>query len=206
VPELYNVANELKRIPLTASNSWKDPFTAKAAILLAISSAMAVNGGIQLFRYINLSNTITLDRDALLNDALILGFFTSGLLALIAIYVLKRSSRTHLVLIELLLLGSFGAIVTAYAELNDINITADTSAGIHYESVVFQKRYQTQRRAATKYFLNVRDWNSPDALKKVELRVPEKLYHNVAVGDRLSLSQKDGYFKYRWIDELKRID
>jgi len=100
VPLLHTIAKELKTIPWTASKSWKDPFTTKAAILLAISSAMAVNGGIQLVRYINLSNTITLDTDALLIDALMLGFSLSIALALIAVYLLGRSSRTHLILIE----------------------------------------------------------------------------------------------------------
>ena len=167
---------------------------------------MAVNGGLQLFRYVNLSNIVTLDRDALLGDALILGFFASGTLALIAIYVLKRSSRTHLVLIELLLLGSFGAVVTAYAELNDINVAADTSAGVRYESVVFDKRYQTQRRGATKYYLGVRDWNSPDAMQKIEVRVPSSLYNTVKKGDHLVLTEKPGYFKYRWIERIKKAD
>lgn len=204
VPALDTIAQELKTIPLTASNSWKDPFTTKAAILLAISSALAVNGGAQLFRYVNMSNTITLDTDVLLSDALSLGFLISGTLALIAIYVLGRSSRTHLVLIELLLLGSIGSIVTAYAELNDINVTADTSTGVQYESIVFTKQSVRGRRNATKYYLTLRDWNAPDVMQKIKIRVPGSLYDDTAKGERLIITQKAGYFHYRWIESIKK--
>ncbi len=204
VPLLDTIAKELVTIPLSATNSWKDPFTTKAAILLAISSALAVNGGLQLFRFVNMSNTITLDRDALLTDALSLGLLISGTLALIAIYTLGRSSRTHLVLIELLFLGSIGSVVTVYAELNDINVTADTSKGVKYESVVYDKRSVSQRRGATKYYLTMRDWNAPDITKKIKVRVPGSLYYEVARQDRLIVMQKAGYFHYRWIESIKK--
>ena len=126
-------------------------------------------------------------------------------LALIAIYTLGRSSRTHLVLIELLLLGSFGSIVTAYAELGDINVTADTSKSKQYESIVYDKQSIRGRRNATKYYLTMRDWNVPDNVQKIKIRVPSSLYYDVTEGEHLIISQKAGYFKYRWIESLKKL-
>jgi len=106
------------------------------------------------------------------------------------------------VLIELLLVGSFGAVSTAFTELRDLNIELDQSQAIEYHAKTLDKRISRGRRRSTSYYLYLEDWNRGTFEEKV--KVSKLLYNTIAVGDSVSIRQKSGYLGYRWVGSIQK--
>ena len=202
VPSLHTIVDELQRIPLTASAGWKDPFAFKAALLLAASSALAVNGGIQVYRFVYTTYPVTMDTDRLFHDALLLGGGIVAALLVFSFFYVGRSARAHLVFLELLIVGSFGAVLTAYEQLNDLNMEMDASTGKAYETMLARKHAIHSRRSSTRYYAYLSDWHHPAGL--IEVKIPGSLYHAIMPGDQLVVTEKSGYYRYRWIEKIEK--
>lgn len=199
-PLLYTINSLLKEPSSKNLNKWKDPFTLKAAIIIGLSSGLALNGAFHLFTlFVWTKIPFIIDVNELIKDALFYGTCFILILILITIYILKRSSRTHLVLIELIVIGYFGAVSTAYYELRDINIGLDKSKVISYNVKVHKKRYSSGKSSS--YFLTIDDWNNKSKTK--EINVPFYLYKKAKVNHFITVNQKQGYLGYRWVKSIK---
>lgn len=201
VPLMRKISDALGSAPVRAGSKWRDPFVMKAAVILAISTGLAVNGGVHLARLLWTKIPFTIDSNALLMNAAVIGVFVTGALVVATLFLLGRSARTHLVLIEILLVGSFGATATAFTELRDANIELDQSAAVTYQARTLDKRINRGRRSSS-YYLYLEDWNREEPRRKIE--VSSSFYHQVAVGEQLVVHQKPGHFKYRWVEALEK--
>lgn len=201
VPLLQNVSNELAKVPPIASKKWRDPFVVKAAIILAISTGLAINGLVHLLRLQQINEPFTVDTDQLLLGSAYWGAGIIISLLIATIIFLGRSARTHLVLIELLIVGSFGAASTSFTELRDINIELDQTPGTEYQAKTLGKTISKGRRS-TSYYLYMEDWNKEESQKKV--KVSSDFYHQTSVGDHLIILQKNGCLKYRWVERIDK--
>ena len=199
VPLLESIGREFKSIPLMATGTWRDPFVVKAALLLAASSGLAVNGVLHGLRLAFTKVPFTVDAGALLHDAIIVGAFIAATLLALCIYFLGRSARTHLVMIDLMIVGTLGAMTTAYTELRDINMELDTSEGTKYEITLYDKHLSRSRRSTT-YYVHVNDWNRPG--RRIQVEVSGDLYYSLTPGEHLAVTQKKGYLKYRWVEKF----
>lgn len=202
IPSLKEIAENLSSSMLENKASWKDPFVLKAIIILSISSGLAINGGIHLMRLFWNKVPFTIDSSELFYDALLLGGVITLALMFVTLGFLGRTARTHIVLIELLLVGSFGAFATSFTELRDYNMEMDTSQSIRYE-VTLHNKQKVRSRRSTNYYLYVDDWTKKSSSKK--LRVSNSFYSRVKKGDPLSISQRDGYLGYRWVESLSKV-
>ena len=197
---LKEIADEIEQIPQASVSGWKDPFVLKAAIILAVSTGLAVNGCVHLVRLFYTKMPFTVDTDRLLADAVFLGVGIVFVLIFSTLIVLGRSARTHLVLIELLLIGTFGAVSTAFSELRDMNIELDKSIAVAYEVNVVDKKISKTRKSRN-YYVYLNDWNESGDQKKT--RVSRVLYDKAMVGDIFIVKQKAGYLNYRWVESLE---
>ena len=201
IPLLHRINALLEELPSKSLNKWKDPFTLKAAIILGLSLGLAFNGVFHLFRlFIWVDIPFIIDVSDLVKDALLYGSIFTLILMLLTIYLLKRSSRTHLVLIELITIGYFGAISTAYYELRDINMGLDKSKATPYKVEVHSKRYSSGRRSSS-HFLTLDDWNNTNETKEIE--VSSRLYKRTQVNNFVIVNQKQGYLGYKWVESIK---
>jgi len=203
IPSLQAIKDTLAISPRQVTSKWKDPFVFRAAVFLAISTGLAINGAIHLFRLSVIKVPFTVDDNTLLLNAAILGAGLILVLMITSIVFLKKSARTHLVLIELLFIGSFGAVSTAFAELRDINIEFDTSREEQYESQVQKMRF-SRGRHSTSYYLYLDDWTKESRQKKIQ--VSSNFYRRVSIGDYIDLKQHNGYLGMRWVKNLKKSD
>lgn len=119
VPWMQKISDALSSAPTSGDSKWRDAFVMKAAVILAISSGLAINGGVHVMRLIWTKIPFTIDSTALLMDALVIGALVIVALVVATVLVLGGSARAHLVLIEILVVGSFGAMATALTELRD---------------------------------------------------------------------------------------
>jgi hypothetical protein len=193
VPVLQRLSALLETLPKRAGR-WRDPFVLKAMLILALSSALAINGTAQLFRLYYWSDLpSTLDSVALLKPALIAGLSVIALLAAVTLVLLGRSSRTHLVLLDLLVSGTFGACATAYAEVRDLNIDMDRSEARVVETTVSNARIARRRRAC---FIQVQAYGDS------EIRLPSDACRRLHWRDRVTLYVRDGYLGVPWVEQV----
>lgn len=199
---LKTIANEIEQIPQLSNREWSDPFVIKASIILAVSTGLAVNGLTHLMRLIWSKVPFTVDSQQLFADSIYWGSGIIFTLIIVAVIILGRSARTHLVMIELLLIGTFGAISTSFAELRDINIEFDESIAAEYEVKALEKRISRGRRGSKSYYLYLNDWNKEE--KRRTVKVSGDFYRSVSIGEKIIIRQKDGYLNYRWVESIER--
>lgn len=202
VPWMQKISDALSSAPTSGDSKWRDAFVMKAAVTLAISSGLAINGGVHVMRLIWTKIPFTIDSTALLMDALVIGALVIVALVVATVLVLGGSARAHLVLIEILVVGSFGAMATALTELRDANIELDRSAAVTYQARTLEKRVERTRHWRH-YYLYVEDWNGEERRRKVE--VPSSFYYQVYIGEQLVIRQKPGFLGYRWVEALEKL-
>lgn len=200
----FNALNDsVQEVAAVSGSRWKDPFVIKAAVLLAISSGLAINGGIQFFRLQFGKLPFTLDYSLIAKDALVYSIVVILIFAIIAIYWLGRSARTHIVLLELMTIGALGVFLSIATEIRDINMDMDFVPAQVFETQVERKYTTKGRRSSTKYHLIVKDWRCDCG--SYHLRVPEYVYHNISPSGRIQLLQHNGYLGYAWISQIAPV-
>jgi len=199
VPALNHLASDFADGPNAPAA--RDPFPFRAALVLAVSTGLAINGGIGLARAYPGDFPYMLNAMAPVSLALTLG--GAAILALIAfaLWFMGRSSRTHLVLIELLLVGSFGAGASAYIELRDYNIEFDAGPPIVHQAQVSDKyeTYTRRRRGGKTRHCHIvmRGWPSETELSPREMSCG--FYESVHVGSVLDIQLHQGALGWPWV-------
>lgn len=200
---LQVIAEEVKKEPLSSLSSWKDPFVLKATLILAVSTGMAITGGVQVFRLTLTTLPFTIDEAKLFYDSLLYGASITVILVFIALFSLGRSARVHLVLIELLLVSSFGAVSIAFCNARESNMELDTSPAVTIEANLVDKEYSRgRRRRIAHYYLHIEGWNE----KTTRVSIPSALYNSLNIGDKLDITEREGHFKYKWIESITKSD
>lgn len=110
--------------------------------------------------------------------------------------LLARSARGHLYLLELLLVGSFGAFSTAASELREANIEWDTSHEVTQEAVLVNKTISRSRKGGARHYLHVRDWRNP--ANTLQVLVSGSVYDRMDVGRVMLFQERTGYFDVPW--------
>lgn len=199
VDKLSTISNILENQQAFFLNQKRDPFIIKAMVILAISSGLAINGLVHFFRIAVIDMPFTVDDMALFQASLPYGLAIIGVLILLAFIFLGRTARTHLVLIELVLIGSFGAISTSSLAMRDLNIDLDSSPSEYYVVKVYEKRISRSRNS-TSYFLKVDDWNNGSG--RIEIQVSSDIYNRFQENQRAKIEQRPGYLGYRWVADV----
>lgn len=201
LPELQIVASELHAQPPTEQAITRDRFLIPSVVFVSISSALAIYGLLSLFRNA-FDERFTLNTTQIWFIAFPLGTAILAVLVVSSQWVLARSARAHLVLLELLLVGSFGAYSTSYFAVRDINIDFDLSATQQVHAVIFIKSIEDGRsgrfgRRHSKIYLFDYWWEDPKQLKRI--RVHRQLYEGSEEGDLLEFEKKAGFFGIPWV-------
>jgi hypothetical protein len=197
LPHLKVIADALRmKVESASPPESRDRYLFRAVLLLSISSALAINGLIFLFRALVIDDRFTMDVWELWLQACLLGAAVVGLLLLANVCLLGRSARAHLVLLELLLAGSFGAVTTAAAELRDANIEWDRAVPVLLEPVIVDKSISRSRKGGTSYYLHVPDWHVQEGTRRI--KVSNGFFNRAQVGQALLVEQYPGRFRFRW--------
>lgn len=200
---LHEVSLALKlNLPIDRGTR-RDPFILRAIFILAISTGLAVNGVTHVLRLMMLGDAFTVDTAQLWWYSAYVAAILLVFLIALAIYLLGRSARAHLVLIELVLIGSLGAVMTAFAEIRDLNMEMDTSFVASYETSILDKTISRSRKGGTRYYVRVADWNGESDSHKFQ--VSRDFYDHVSYGERLRINQRAGYLGLRWVESFHRL-
>ena len=197
----FNNAGDSLNGAALSKSAWMDPFVIKAALLLAISSGLAINGVIQLFRSYFGYFPLVLDNSAIFYDALQYSIVVLTIFLFVALFSLRRSARTHIVLLELLIVGSLGIFLTMAMEMRDINMEWDRSPPqMHKVEIVNKYEWKSSgRRKRTHYYVVVKDWRCECGNYKFEM---SRGMYNAIGGNYISIIQRPGYLGYPWISQV----
>lgn len=185
---------------LPEGHSGADPLFLRSVVVLAFSTGLAIHGGVHLFRLLRFDGVVTLDLWPLMTLGLLAGGILLALQLLLATLLLARSSRLHLIMLELLLVGGFGALSTGVVEVRDINIDLDTSESTPYAARVLDLRTSRSRRGGTRRYAVVTPWADQAGGR---LRVDYGDYHALSIGQPATIRVREGYFGIRWIKSVR---
>lgn len=181
-------------------HSARDPYFARSILILAMSSGLAISGGLHLLRLTLTTSPFTVDLARLWALTLPVAAVLLFLLVAATAGMLARTSRAHLVLMEVLLVGSFGATSTAYTELRDFNIEADSGPVAQLTTTVHDKFERRGRRGRRSYYLVLQDWNGGGGIEKV--KVSATTYRQVEQGHPVQIRQRPGALAIRWVEAI----
>jgi hypothetical protein len=202
VPLLKNLAARLVR-PQAEPSVSRDPFPFRAACILAVSTGLAINGGLDWVRIVR-SSPFMLEPNLPALWALPVGLAVVALLMIVALAWMGQSARTHLVLIELILVGTIGATLTAYAEIRDFNMDLDHAAPTIIPASV-ERLYTTvtHRKGGTKTHchLELRGWPTPTTLATREIDCG--LYRRLELGQQIGVEQHPGALGWPWVSAFR---
>jgi hypothetical protein len=201
LPHLQQIQKALDACMPDSKPSERDRYLVPAVVVLALSSGLAVNGFISWTRTL-LSPEFMLDTQHLKLYAWSIAACIVAVLALAAILFLRGSSRVHLVLIELALVGTFGAVTTSSSALRDANIGFDTSPALLVHTTLIGKSISERKRLfrsnRTTYQFKYREWIGGQNERLITVSAAE--YQKASFGDTLVFEQHQGYFGWRWAE------
>lgn len=195
VPVLRELSESMDaEIPETARNV-KDHFALKAAVIVGISSATFMTGIYLLFKPIFLPGRTPLDEAPFIIASLVTAALIVALLVVLTMIWLGRTSRTHLVLMELIFVGSIGFALTSYTVLREANMALDFSAGQRHVVQVLEKHSVSGRPPS--FYVNLEPWG--DLKDVTEIRVSIFFYGKVLAGYPLVVEEHPGAFGIDWV-------
>ena len=198
---IFSLKTTLQNYSPTKKHFWKIPAQRNTAIFTALSFAFATWGGLEIIRFITFDNTL-FSPFSLAPNTLILTALMLLLITLLILRLIKKSARRHLILINVLLISSFGLTFVFYSLLYDINVDLDTSPEEirSYEVAETYKKYHRSRRISYySYHLRLKNTTPP---VENSIKISQELYSQVSAGDNVKLIIRNGYLNEPWLESL----
>lgn len=205
VPVLKIIAKELNQLKQKDYKRWQDPFVYKGLVVLGISTGLAINAAVHLARLSFSDFPYLLSYTELIWHSISAGFFIVALLVIFTLFWLKNSSRTHLILIELISVGLLGSIGSVFHEMRDINIEWQQDTPKVMETQLLENYTTTssgRHGRRTHYHLVFKDWNC-DCNKTIHKQVSSSVYRALSSHKYHRVIQYDGALGYTWIADIK---
>lgn len=199
--ELYVIADKLKNIDIK-KHGRSDPYFIKSSLILAISSGLLINAIIQVSRINIFVMPITLDRVGLAAFSILGGTVITAILAASAWYLLNKTSRAHIVLLEIVTLGYLGAIGSTAAQIREMNSEWDTSSPHRYESRIVRKSIEEGRKGSKIYTLHLSGLSGSKFNEKLSVNISGSMYDRVQKDFPVEIVQHDGYFGLPWVKSI----
>lgn len=194
--------DELLPDQLLIDEPQRDPYFLKSILLLATSSGLAINGLVQLLRLGFMKVPFIVDTWQLWTMSL---FYAAGVVFVLVtgtVVLLARTSRAHLVLFEVLLVGGIGAVMSCVVHLRDLNIDLDSTPASTFNTQVIDKHISRSRKGGTSYYITLAPWNENSSSKRVKVSYTD--YGLYAIGGEVDVYQKPGYLNIRWVERIER--
>jgi hypothetical protein len=204
VPLLHRLREGLLNSRLTG-RLLDDPFIWRAALMLSISTASAILGCYGLVRALA-GRTDILDSWHLFYSSAIVGLVVTGLFVVAVLQLLGRSSRTHLVLIEGVLVGTFGFVLSMFALAREANITFDVQRpqlqALH--DIRVEHRITSGRRGRKNhhYYLHTPDWRPEHVGEPLKLEIDRDDYVLLEGKTEAIVFLRAGALGYQWIERV----
>lgn len=184
-----------------------DPFMSRAALILALSTAVAISGAVNLLGIATAEFPRLVDASALWRLSLLLGPLLCVLLTLLALYWLGRSARSHYLVIELLTIGMFGVWAWTFSGLHEWNRRRDDGPQVSVLRAVHSTYTTSSRRKgggrSIRYHL-VFPPNPKHGLPMLDLKLAQYPFGQSPVGTCFSFELRPGALGWPWFQSMQR--
>lgn len=201
---LQALAKQLKSLPPESSHFWKVPTQRNTAIVLALSSAIAVVGGLEFFRFIIFRDNALFAPWAFVPSAILISLLGGLMLIAFVLIGIKPSARRHLIVAEVCIFGFAGLTFASYGWLYDINQrwdTGTTEVRIAQVTDKYSVYHRSRRSSYHTYHLRLAPAAPP---LDSAIEVSNGLYNQLAIGQNVEISIKNGYFSYPWLTNIEK--
>lgn len=197
------LVRELSRKARSLKKAGVDPFALKVLLVECLIWSMAgyaIGSAAELLIY---PNTVALSPWPLFWRGLFGGLALALGLSISVVLFLRRSSRSHRVLIESFLVLALSMPIVGIQGAFDANRTLDQSAAEIVKARVVSKRIHVSRGrrggTTTSYFLGVNPQARGDFRFEKELEVGRSFYNAVEVEEKIKIRVRQGAFDVPWI-------
>lgn len=175
----------------------------QAAVLATLAAALATCAVVGWLLY-GWGDDIQLQLNDLFSRSLLPALLLWGALLAATFILLARTSRFHLVLIEVILLGSWGAFGTVANVNLHLNMAHDPHEAIVRCSSIVDKYTRRSRKGGTRYYLELSGWQlgNGNTLRDVDWKASSSQYHAYEVGERIGVLEHPGRYQLPWLSDL----
>lgn len=200
-PALTAVKERLKEIRAQLWNATRDPAELRQSLLLGTSCALGIVGIVAFFWSMGPGLPIQLEYDEIEKRAGVFAGIALVMFLGLLVSLLGRTSRTHLVLLEILLVGTPGAWFTGRTMVTINNQWHDKApAAVHNTRIV--DAYVRRSRRSTSYYIVVERW--PDSIvESTRLQVRPWVYNRLARGGCADFEMHAGLYGDAWIARIR---
>jgi hypothetical protein len=198
-PQVVALAQRLGEIAAGAPSTHR--LWWRTVALVAIASGLAANGARQALRVGFGAVPNTLDDGQLWAIALPIALLIVAALGAATVFLLGRTSRAHVVLAEVLLVGGLGAGLTAVSEVRDFNMEMDASPPAVHATTVIDRTMHRGRRGRRSYSVTLAAWDGSHGAQK--LGVSQSDYDRYAPGTPVTVTTRAGYLHLAWLEKFE---
>lgn len=189
-------------LPTASGDARFDRKSTRAHVLLTLCSALLVTGIVSMFGLYLSKFPRLVDSVGLRNTSIVCALIAALLLAALSWAWLKRSSRTHYVLAELLSIGLIVVWMWSFIGLRELNIRGPQANAIVVERAVAD-RFVKQGRRSLKYFLRFAA-EPRHGLPELDMAVSEKAWEQASNGDCHGFRLYPGALGWPWLDRIAK--
>ncbi len=171
-------------------------------ILSLIPNALFISA---LFYFFEVSFTRSQESDYFYPfiPSLIIGLFVCIVFTAICKFLLSDSSRAHIPVVEFVLLGYLSIILITFAGYHSANQDLDTVSPRIHSSIIHDKKINRGRRS-TSYYFHVQENLGGDFRSEKKLKVSNRLFNQIEIGEQIDIAIKPGYLGHEWIQDISR--
>jgi hypothetical protein len=191
------------RIKASGAQIWssdRDPRERLETFLLTLTSILGMAGVVAFFYGLGEGMPRQIVRANIERYGVEAGLATSIVFILLLIVALRVCSRTHLILMEVILIGLPSAWFISDAAFDWSNRALDHSPEV-VTTVTIESKYTTRNRHSTSYFVVIHNWPDERAIRHFSVQQP--VYNAVAGGDCVQIVLHDGRFHDPWISSFR---
>lgn len=176
----------------------------QAATIATISAALASCAIVGWFAHAMASEK-QLFFGQLLQDSLLLSAVLWALLVAATCVWLVKTARFHLVLLEVILFGSWGMFGSVSNVRLHVNMEHDKQPAIERCVSVIDKRISRSRRGGKSYYIELAGWQLSTGQHQhaLEWKVSSSEYQSLAVGQNVQFKEHAGRLGYPWLSDLQ---
>ncbi len=203
LPCLYRLEQETF-VLMQRAHLPKDPFIFRACLILSLNTSVVIFGGVQLFGWcISDTTQLIFDFDPCWHS-LILTLIYVFFIGWLTILFLERTSRAHIVLCEVVFMGSFFAFTSFYALLVTYNVSYDTTPSVIEEGPLHSRQYKRGgRKTPDRYYVVINYPSLSGRTGQCKLEVSAHVYESLYACRIVSVESGRGRLGYPYIKSIK---
>lgn len=205
LPSLKKIVYELNQFKVLSYKPWIDAYFYKSLVVLGVSTGFAINALIVCSIVFLGDFPFLLSTSDTLKHSIYIGIFSILVLVFFSVVWLKNSSRTHLVLVELMSIGLLGVVGTAFHELRNINMEMDQDIPELKNAELIKAYTSKGRKYGTGYHLVFCDWNN-SCSGRIRLKVSKSTYHFLSRYKFHNVYQHNGALGYKWVSSIQPVE